>query len=144
LKIKHLLPLLVSIVLILVMVATSCTPAAGPATTVTVTPPAVTVTATPTSAAAKDKTYRAVNPAGDFTPVQTKSLAPRLDTLDGKLIYVNQGEADPIIMPALYDRLKKDYPKTTWKMIATSSFGPSTPEAEVTANAKAVIRGIGW
>ena len=85
-----------------------------------------------------------MNPRGVALPVDIKPLAARLDTLDGKVIYVNQGEADPVIMPPLWARVQKDYPKTTWKLIASSSFGPSSVEAEVTANAKAVIRGIGW
>jgi hypothetical protein len=146
-KNKHLTTLLVSIivVLIIVLVATTCT--AAPTTTTpaaTTTKPAATTPAATTQVVIKDKTYKAVNPEGIFVPVETKSLAPRLDTLDGKVIYVNQGEADPVIMPALWTRLQKDYPKVTWKLIASSSFGPNAPEAEVLAGAKAVIRGIGW
>ena len=72
------------------------------------------------------------------------SLAARLDSIKGKVIYVNQGEADQVIMPALWDRLNKDYPDTTWKLIASSSFGPAAPEDEVKQTAKAVIRGNAW
>jgi hypothetical protein len=144
LKGKYLLPLLISIILILIMLATSCTPAGGPAATVTVTTTATaTTTATP-AAVVKDKTYRALNPRGIEPSVQIKPLAARLDTPDGKTIYVNQGEADPIIMPALWIRLQKEYTKTTWKLIEASNFGPNTPEDEVLKNAKAVIRGISW
>jgi hypothetical protein len=154
LKSKHLLPLLVSMILILILVATSCTPTGGPTVTVTVTPPAVTVTP---QAVTKEKTVRAVNPSGIFVPVQTKPLALRLDTIDNKTIYVCQGEADPVIMPALYERLKKDYPKTTWIYYDRSDFGPSVPgsggaatssgkpeDPDILKKVQAVIRGIGW
>ena len=71
-------------------------------------------------------------------------LASRLDKLEGKTIYVNMGEADPVIMPALYNRLNRDYPNVNWKWIGTNEFGPSTPEKEVLENADAVIRGLAW
>jgi hypothetical protein len=145
-KIKHLLPLLVSIILILILVATSCTPAVGPTVTVTVTPKTTattTTTATPT-AVTKDKTYRALNPGGVFVPVETKSLAPRLDTFDGKTIWLCQTEADPVIMPALWDRLQKEYPKTTWKRTITSSTSPLRLTADELKTAQAIIVGVGW
>lgn len=91
-----------------------------------------------------EKTYRCLNPRGDFIPVKIHSLALRLDTLEGKTIYVNQGEADPVIMPALIKRLRADYPGTTWKYLARSDFGPDTPEEEVLKGADAVIRGVSW
>jgi hypothetical protein len=157
LKSKHVIVLLASIILILIMVATSCTPATGPAVTVTVTPPTVTVTATPTSATAKEKTFRALNPAGIFIPVQTKPLAARIDTIEGKTIYVCQGEADPVIMPALYKRLVKDYTKTKWIYYDRSDFGPNVPgtggsssstnlpeDPDILKKVQAVIRGNGW
>jgi hypothetical protein len=86
-----------------------------------------------------------VNPAGDFVPVQTKALAARLDTIDGKTIYVVQGEADPVIMPALIEKLRKDYPKTTWNFYQpSSSFGLAAPDDTMKKEAKGLIRGIGW
>lgn len=47
-------------------------------------------------------------------------------------------------MPALYNRLNRDYPNVNWKWIGTNEFGPSTPEKEVLENADAVIRGLAW
>ncbi len=94
--------------------------------------------------AAKDKSFNYLDPRGIQPPVQLSSLAKRLTTVDGMTMYVNQGEADPIIMPALWERVQKDYPKTNWKYIQTSSFGPSAPEQEVKDTADAVIRGIAW
>jgi hypothetical protein len=144
LKSKHLLPLLASIILVLILVATSCTLGTTASPTVT-----KTVTVTPTStqttaAAAKDKTYRALNPEGNFVPVETKALAPRLDTIEGKTIYVWQGESDPVIGPALYPLLQKTYPKTNWVYVGVSGTGLSAPEEEVLKNAKGVIRLNGW
>ena len=105
-----------------------------------------TVTTTPTPVvAATDKVYNALNPQGSFVPVQTKAISPRLDTIDGKTIYVVQGEADAVIMPALIDRLKKDYPKTNWVFYSPSaSFGITAVDDTIKADAKATIRGNGW
>jgi len=91
-----------------------------------------------------DLTYNVLSPRGIQPAIQINPLAPRLETFDGKVIWVNQGEADPVIMPAVWDRVQKEFPKATWKLIASSSFGPSNPEAEVLDVADAVIRGIGW
>ena len=124
-KKKNLIVFLASTLLVLVLVATGCTVNAATAPT-------------------KEKSFACLSPLGIQPPVQISPLAARLDTLDGKVIYVNQGEADPIIMPALWERVQKDYPKTTWKYIASSSFGPAAPEDEVKTTAKAVLRGIAW
>ena len=143
---KHLLVLLATIFVILVMVATSCSPTAQPTATGVKTTVTVTVTATPssTAAAAKDKTYKVLNPEGDFVPVQTRALSPRLDTIKGKTIYVWQGESDPVIGPALYALVQKSYPDTTWKYVGVSGMGLSAIEADVKASAQAVIRLNGW
>ena len=142
-KNKYLILLAVSMLTIVVLLVTSCT--AAPTTT-----------STPT-AVVKDKTYRAVNPTGLFIPVETKSLAPRLDTIDGKTLYVCQGEADPVIMPALYKALVRDYPKTKFIYYDRSDFGPTTPgtggsssstgqveDPDILKKVQGVIRGIGW
>ena len=142
---KHLLALLASILLILVLVATSCAPTAQTTATGVKTTVTVTVTATPTAAtAAKDKTYKVLNPEGDFVPVQTRALSPRLDTIKGKTIYVWQGESDPVIGPALYALVQKTYPDTTWKYVGVSGMGLSAIEADVKKDANAVIRLNGW
>lgn len=133
-KSKKLIALLVGAVLVVVLLLASCTPA--PSTT--------TPKATSTSLGL-EKTVNAMSPRGIQLPVQIKPLAARLDTFDGKTIYICQGEADPIIMPALYERLQKDYPKTKWvNYLPSSSFGATTPDDQTKAEAKAVIRGISW
>jgi hypothetical protein len=98
-----------------------------------------------TTAVANDKTYNCLDPRGIQIAIETRGLAPRQNKLESyKVIYVNQGEADPIIMPALWLRVQKDHPTITWKYITTNSFGPAIPEQEVLDAAKAVIRGISW
>ena len=141
-KRKYLLALMVSIMLILVMVVTSCAPAEPGATS---------------TSSVKDRSYRAMNPTGLFIPVEIKPLAERLATIEGKTIYVCQGEADPVIMPALYKVLKEKYPKTTWIYYDRSDFGPNVPgtggvsstskqveDPDILKKVNAVIRGIGW
>ena len=72
-------------------------------------------------------------------------MSPRIDSIAGKTIYVIQGEADPVIMPALAEELLKKYPNTTWVYYnPVASFGSSTPDDTTKAAADAVIRGIGW
>ncbi len=108
-------------------------------------PAPATITVTPTPAAAADKSYNYLNPMGSFIPVQTKALAPRLDKIEGKTIYVVQGEADAVIFPALIERLKKDYPKTNWVFYQTSaSFGINAVDDTMKKDCQAAIRGNGW
>ena len=151
---RNFMVLAASVVLGLALVLTGCpgatpTPSTTPTGTPTASPtatPSGTPTASPTQTpgGGVELTYNTLNPRGIQPAVQVSPLSPRLDTFDGKVIYVNQGEADPIIMPAMWEMVQKEYPKTTWKYIATSSFGPSTVEADVRAVADAVIRGISW
>ena len=94
---------------------------------------------------ANDKDYRALNPVGIFIPVETYGLSPRIDSFNGKTIYVVQGEADPVIMPALAEELPRQYPNSTFVYYEPqSSFGSSSPDDTTVAEADAVIRGIGW
>ena len=121
--------LLASIVSVLVLVLAGC-----PATPGGETPGSVT----------QDKQYNVLSPRGIQPAIEISSLAPRLDSVVGKTVYINQGEADPVIMPALWERLNEEYPDTDWVLIATSGFGPATPEPDVLESADAVIRGIAW
>jgi len=87
-----------------------------------------------------------MSPRGIALPVQIKSLAERLTLpLDGKTIFIVQGEADPVIMPALYEIAQEKLPKVTWNYYnPTSGFGPLTADATTLTAADAVIRGVGW
>lgn len=131
-KPKNLIPVLTSTILAIVLVVMACTQVAKPSPTTTPTPTqaAATPTLTPTPSNTPQtvkETYNALDPTGIFVPVQTQGLAPRLDTIDGKTIYVCQGEADPVIMPALYKALVAKYPKTTFIYYDRSDFGPTAP-----------------
>ena len=61
---------------------------------------------------ADDKVYKCLNPVGVQIPVKTFPLAPRLDTVDGKEIYLSFcGEPD--ITLAMEKKLKAEYPTST-------------------------------
>ncbi|MFC2022705.1 hypothetical protein ACFLTL_00890 [Chloroflexota bacterium] len=143
-----------SIALVLALVLSGCgsgttptpsataTPTATPTTGPTATP---TPTRTPAPTMAPELEYNALSPRGIALPVETLPLAERLDTINGKTIYIRQGEADPVIMPALYEYAEANYPGTNWVYYEpTSGFGPNSPSSEEVENADAIIRGIGW
>jgi hypothetical protein len=92
---------------------------------------------------AEDRVYKFLNPRGTLVPVKTYPLAPRLDKLDGKEIWLSiTGEPD-ITIP-LEKRLKSDYPNVNWKLKKTYWFvqDPLTDEEMKTADA--LIQGICW
>ncbi len=89
-------------------------------------------------------TYKFLNPAGVPGPIKVQGLAPRLDTIEGKTIYVKVCEAGPQTGPYLYQYLVDKYPKTNWVHIQNNGFGPTTPEDEVLENADALIGGQSW
>jgi hypothetical protein len=91
-----------------------------------------------------DKTYKCMNPQGEFIPVELHPLAPRLDSLDGKHIYYYQSEANPVIMPVLLEWLQRDYPTATWKIFETQGHGTYILDESELVGVDAVIRGIGW
>jgi hypothetical protein len=150
LKTKNFILMLFSITLAAIFMLSGCaqTPSAQPTASVPIATqlaPVSTPTTTPTTTVVEvEKKYNCLNPQGDFIPVQTVGLAPRLDTLDNKTIWVCQTEADPVIMPALWDRLQKEYTKTTWKRTITSSTSPLRLTAEEQKTAQGLIVGNGW
>jgi hypothetical protein len=154
---KNLIALGASIALVLVMVLTGC----GQATTAPSTPSTPSTPSAPqvvTKTVQVEMTYKALNPVGIFIPVETKALAKRLDTIVGKTIYICQGEADPLIMPALYKVMVAKYPQTKFLYYDVSAFGPNVPgtgttpakstglpePTDIFTKADACIRGIGW
>ena len=90
----------------------------------------------------KDRVYECLNPVGiDRGPVDLYPLAPRLDTLDGKTIYISMsGEAETLI--ALEERLKKDYPNVNWKENVNRGPAPLEISEEEMKTTDAVIQGI--
>ena len=90
--------------------------------------------------------YRFLNPQGIPGPVEVQGLAPRLDTIKGKTIFVVVCEAGPQTGPFLERYLKKNYPDTNWIRIQHNGFGPTNPaeEGDLLAKADAVIGGQSW
>jgi hypothetical protein len=136
---KHLLPLLASIILILVLVATSCTP--------TTTTPKQTTTkpgATTSQPQSKDTIYRVLNPVGIDQPVDLSPLAKRIDGLAGKTIAVSMAEGSPMVMPTLYERVKKEFPTSTIVYRESRTTGPTRLTDEELKPIQALIQGNAW
>jgi hypothetical protein len=145
-KFNRILVFLSIIVSVISLLLAGCTASnQSPATNAPV--PTVTVTATPTTtkaAEATDKKYNCLSPRGVQLPVDTKPLAKRLTTLEGKHIWLTQAEADAVIMPALFERLKKDYPKTTFDRTTSAARGPQKLTDDQLKTCDAIIQGIAW
>ncbi len=92
---------------------------------------------------AEDKAYKCLNPRGVEEPVDTKPLAPRLDTLEGKTIWIRTEEADPVIMPVLSRRLKAEYPNVEWREKGATA-GSDELTAEEMKSADGLIQGVAW
>jgi hypothetical protein len=93
--------------------------------------------------AEKDRIYKCLNPVGMEMPVKTYPLAPRLDTIDGKEIYLSiTGEPDITI--ALEKKLKAEYTNVNWKIKKTYTTVPVRLTEEEMKTADAVIQAICW
>jgi hypothetical protein len=98
-----------------------------------------------------ERTYKCLNPVGIHTPVDLSPLAPRLDKLDGKTIFVSigaGGEQD-ITIP-LPKKLQEKYPQVNWII---QGAGPHltkagsislTDEQVESGEIDALIRGVIW
>ncbi len=91
----------------------------------------------------KDKVYKCLNPVGIHDPVELHPLAPRLDKIDGKTIYLSLGAGgeQEILIP-LRKRLLTEYPNVNWRMQPSSAGGGLSDEE--LKNIDAVIRGVVW
>ena len=156
---EHRLVLFIGILLVLSLVLSACGQQTAPTSTTTTTTstaattatttgkPAATTTSTVTAppvTKAVEPVHKVLNPQGVFIPVETKPCAPRLDKLDGKKILYYESEATNMHMPTLLEKLKKDYPTTTFDVIHVENFGINTPTDDMLKTYKAVIRGVGW
>jgi hypothetical protein len=91
----------------------------------------------------QDKAYKCLNPVGISLPVETYPLAPRLNTLDGKTIYLSiTGEPD-ITIP-LEKRLKSKYPTINWKTKKTYTTNPVPLSEEEMKTCDGLIQAICW
>ncbi|MFC1991224.1 hypothetical protein ACFLVC_00585 [Chloroflexota bacterium] len=91
----------------------------------------------------EDRVYKCLNPAGITLPVDTMPLAPRLDSLDGKEIYISIcGEPD-ITIP-LEKRLKSDYPNVNWKVKKSYMTHPVPLSDEEMKTCDALVQGVAW
>jgi hypothetical protein len=88
--------------------------------------------------------YKCLNPLGLQSPVKLYPLAPRLDKIDGKTIYVciNAGGDQDITIP-LAKRLPADYPNVNWKIKRKFGFSSELTEEEK-KDADAMIAGVIW
>ena len=105
----------------------------------------------PPPSSTQDKVYNVLDPRGIQAVVQLYGLAPRLPAgpFAGKKILFEQGEADPIVMPEMWNRLQADplFAGVTWYKEVSSSFGPSSVETQYRSGATkvdAIIHGNTW
>ncbi len=92
---------------------------------------------------AGDKVYKCLNPVGIQGTIETFPLAPRLNTLEGKEIWLSiTGEPDITI--ALERKLKRDYPNINWRQKKTYGIVPVELSAEEMKTADGVIQAICW
>ncbi len=100
-------------------------------------------------AAPAESKITVLNPLGTPPPIKLKRLAPRLNTLDGKTIYiVDDGfvGGDNLLLE-IVDWFAKNYPttKTVFKRKAGDDFDREDPKlwSEIQKNASAVLIGMG-
>lgn len=92
---------------------------------------------------AEKEVYKCLNPVGSQESVDISPLAPRLDSLDGKEIYLSIcGEPD-ITIP-LEKKLKMDYPSVNWRTKKTYGIAPIRLSEEERKTADALILGVCW
>jgi hypothetical protein len=90
-----------------------------------------------------EKVYRFLNPVGIQLPVKLFPLAPRLDTLEGKEIYISiTGEPD-ITLP-LEKKLKENYPDVNWKVKRSYMVAPVEISEEEMKTADGLIQAVCW
>jgi hypothetical protein len=97
----------------------------------------------------QSKLYKCLNPVGLHEPVELHPLAPRLDNLDGKTIYISVGAGgEQGIMIPLPKMLQEAYPQVNWKITqaaphATIAGSIALSEEEM-KDADALVRGVVW
>jgi hypothetical protein len=93
--------------------------------------------------AGKDRIHRCLSPVGIQSAIETFPLAPRLDTIQGRTIYLSVcGEPD--ITLALEKRLKSSYPEVNWKTKRTYITDPVPLSDEEIKTCDGLIQGVAW
>ena len=95
------------------------------------------------------ETYKFLNPVGIQEPVELHPLAPRLDTLEGKTIYISVGAGgEQGLMIPLPKVLQEKYPQVNWKVTHAAPHltiaGSVALTKEEMKTADALIRGVVW
>ena len=95
-----------------------------------------------------ENTVTALNPLGTLPPLQLQPMAPRLDTLDSKTIYIVDVKfpASEQFGEELVNLLKENYPKTNfvYKKKAGSYFDDDPQVwAEIKENGDGMIQYVG-
>ena len=152
---KNLILLCANCVVILALLISGCQSAANQGTASTPTQVAAVSTPTPSPASPtqpqivyRDQTYNCLSPRGIQLPVDVKPLAPRLDTLDGKTIYiVDVGFTDTHqLFTEMQKLLSEKYPKTNF-VIRTKigTYFEDDPKlwAEIKEKGAGMIMGVG-
>jgi hypothetical protein len=100
------------------------------------------------TAIATNQKFTVLNPLGTPPPIKLKQMAPRLNTLEGKTIYVvNQGYlGTDNLLKEMIVWLEKEYPKTkfVYKELGMS-MGPQPPPlfSEIKEKGDGMIMGLG-
>jgi hypothetical protein len=101
------------------------------------------------SGPANEQKITVLSPIGQPPPIQLKPMAPRLDTLDGKSVYlVNDGYlGTDILLAEMADWFKANMPEVTtvYRRKGGGGFTAEDPQlwAEIEEKADAVVMGMG-
>jgi len=100
----------------------------------------------PAALEAAESKITVLNPRGAPPPIRLVPMAPRLDTLDGKTVYVIGVSFIEPVTTELFKLLQERYPKTTWiRKDKGGSFFDDAPQLweEVKAKGDAAVLTIG-
>jgi len=108
----------------------------------------VTVLLSPSLGAADSAKITVLNPRGIQPPIRLIPMAPRLDTLDGKTIYVvdTKYPLTKLFVQEVYNVLREKYPKTNWVFRdKIGSYFDDDPKlwAEIKENGHGMVMAIG-
>jgi len=128
--------------------ATVTSTAPGSTSTVTSTLPGSTSTKTVTATPTGEADIEVLNPEGQVDPIELKPLAPRLDTLDGKTIYIVDVHftATHQFMEEMEKIFNERYPTTTTRLkIKAGSYAATDPDlwAEIAEQGDGMVLSVG-